>query len=86
MRDKPLFEGMDEQERDLAPQQLPEGQRRRVAADERAVGADETDPLDVPKPIPLGNVDITPSGVTIVPDPDADADLRETRQGNDPDV
>jgi hypothetical protein len=35
MSDKPLFEGMDERERELAPQQVP--QDARTAADEAAV-------------------------------------------------
>lgn len=59
MSDKPLFEGMDEQERAFAPQQLPAEQRERVAADD---GALPPDPAVPPAAAPVAGIASNASG------------------------
>jgi hypothetical protein len=56
MSDKPLFQDADEQERTLAPQQVP-SERRRVVADE---GADVVgDDAEIPSAAPVASVGTT---------------------------
>lgn len=74
MSDKPLFQGMDEQEREFAPQQLPNDAR--VAADEGAgLRPPDTSRDDAPTAVPLsGNIAATPPAETFEPGLQREAD------------
>jgi hypothetical protein len=91
MSDKPLFQGMDEKERELAPQQVPGDAR--PAADERDQGAESNLPIGgavvaAPAggvagagtgPMPTGGVG--GAGVAPIPPVQHGVDDEETRRG-----
>jgi hypothetical protein len=64
MSDKPLFQGMDEREREVAPQQVP-AEHARVVADEGADVVRNT--ADPPDAAPVAQAGVTPSGMAAPP-------------------
>ncbi len=77
MSDKPLFQGMDEKERELAPHQVPEERARVIADERRDVAINDTEP---PAAAPVAQVGVTPSGMAAPPNIGDEA--RDTAPGD----
>lgn len=62
--DRPLFQGFDELEREIAPQELApdDPRRRRADADESAMDSRAYEDNEVPLAAPVANVGSSPSG------------------------
>lgn len=77
MSDEPLFQGMDAQEREYAPEQVPSEQKR-VIADEGADRVQQTTPSEPPPPSVVANIGTAPSAAAAPPE----GDFRERDDDN----
>lgn len=67
MSDTPLFQNTDDQEHVYAPEQLPDGQRARVVADERSDANKSYLDNEAPAAAPVGNLGNAPSAQAAPP-------------------